>query len=360
MVNTVTLNESALQPYVNDFLKMDAKRTMKNGLVFMITHGVSLSRFKKLMAKLMAANDRFYQQKTMDFEKIDAVLADKDKAMLVKFFRYVKNKNNMGDVKKFKIPAGVKIDRVDADGVPAEWQIVPGASEDKVLLYYHGGGFFLSSPATHRALTIDIALQAKIKVLSVDYRLFPECTPEEMKEDGMRAYKWLLAQGIKPENIIIGGDSAGGGITLRTLLTLRDDGIQLPAGAVCISAIACSDLTDEPVMENLPTDAIFGTSGALILFGNMSPFFSDQDTPLNASLTGLPPLLFQATTCEMLFDHSRRMVEKAKEDGVEAELQSWDGLIHDFQLLGINYFPEAKKAIANIATFINNNVGKAQ
>jgi monoterpene epsilon-lactone hydrolase len=311
---------------------------------------------------MIAANERFYQMKVMDLEKIGGVLTDKEISMILRAYRYSTTKRGKDEWKKYEAPAGLRIEQIDAGGVPAEWQIVPGAAEDKVLLYYHGGGFCLLSPATHRPLTVEIAKQTKMKVLSVDYRMLPEHTAQNLMDDCLNAYKWLLARGIKPGNIIVGGDSAGGSITLMLLELLRNAGLPYPGGAVCISPSAAHDITEEGNMKNFTTDPTLGTNGVYILFmnlfKNLPKSFIENLAPLNASMKGWPPLLFQTTTCEILHDHSKRMVEKAKAAGVPAELQSWDGMIHVFQLFGFNYFPEAKEAIAKIAAFVNEHVRK--
>ncbi len=351
----VKLNESALKPYVNDYCKMDLKRTRKNAALYMITHFMNITKFLKLMAKVVAATDRFVETKNMNLEQIGGALTDKEAFTLLRVIRYTVEKAGKDELKKYKVPAGVKIEQVDAGGVPAEWQTVPGASEEKILLYYHGGGFCLMSPATHRILTIDLALKTKMKVLSVDYRMLPEHTPMDIMADGISVYKWLLSRDFKPENIIIGGDSAGGGIILFALLKLRDEGVMMPRATVCLSPVADFNMADEKLLQNVATDPVLGTSGIMMLFMNLLrsiPKELEKILPLNASLKGLPPMLFQATTTEMLFTHSKRMVERAKADGVQAELQAWDGLIHDFQAAGLNYFPEAKEATAKIADFI--------
>ncbi len=356
----VVLIKSALKPHVNEFLKMDFKRSIKYVGWYLITRFVSISKLKAVMGKLLAANDRLYQTKTMDLEKISGVLTDNEISLILKAYRYSTKKVGKDEWKKYKAPAGLRIEPVDAGGVPAEWQILPGAAEDKVLLYFHGGGFCLLSPATHRPLTVEIAKQTKVKVLSVDYRMLPEHTVQNMLDDCLNAYKWLLARGVKPGNIIVGGDSAGGFITLALLKLVRDAGLPVPGGAVCISPPAATDITGEGSMKNFTTDPTLGTSGLYILFTNLfkniPKTLTDGLSPLNASLKGWPPLLFQVTTCEILYDHSKRVVEKAKADGVPAELQAWDGMIHVFQLFGINYFPEAKEAIAKIAAFINDRL----
>nr|MDO8118743.1 alpha/beta hydrolase [Candidatus Sigynarchaeota archaeon] len=359
----VKLNEDALKPHVIEHLKKNGKQFMKNAFLYMITHGVNPNKVKELFEKLMGANDRFYELKSLDLEKIGGAFTDQEIILLLKLQRHVQNKGSMADWKRYKkqkVPAGLDIDHVDAGGVQAEWQFVPGAADDKVLLYYHGGGGCLFSPATHRILTVDIAMKAKVAVLSVDYRLLPEHTINDALEDCIRAYKWLIDRGIKPKNIIMGGDSAGGSLALVTLLQLRDAGLALPGCAVCISPVVDNDFTSEAVLANFTSDPSLGTNGTVVFFTNIHQKFPKEDieklTPIKASLKGLPPMLVQATTTEMLFDGCKRLVLKAKADGTQAELQYWEGLTHDFQIGGMNYYPEASEASENIATFIRGRL----
>jgi acetyl esterase/lipase len=142
-------------------------------------------------------------------------------------------------------------------------QIVDAAREDRVLLYLHGGGWVLGSPNGHRLLTTELGWAARMRVLSVDYRLAPEHPYPAQLEDCTSAYKWLLSQGLRPKNIIIAGDSAGGSLTLTSLLKLRDEGIPLPGGAVCISPSTDISFTDDSYFENGETDPILETWGPL-------------------------------------------------------------------------------------------------
>jgi acetyl esterase/lipase len=246
---------------------------------------------------------------------------------------------------------------VDAGGVPAEWQIVPKAANNKVILYFHGGGFVMMSPKTHRLLTLEIAKITKMRVLSVDYRLAPEHPHPAALEDCVKTYKWLLSQGFKAKNIVIAGDSAGGNLTLTTLIKLRDIGIELPAGGVALSP--ATDLTNssETFYKNAETDPILADRG---VFWWTTSFLAGADpsdpyiSPLLADLKGLPPLLLQVSTTEMLYDHSTRFIERAKAAGVNATLQEWNDTIHVFQGFGLKALPEAKEAIEKIGNFICN------
>ncbi|MEX2683863.1 MAG: alpha/beta hydrolase [Candidatus Sigynarchaeota archaeon] len=242
-----------------------------------------------------------------------------------------------------------------ANGVKAEWQVAPVVMEDHVLLYYHGGGFAAGSPLTHRLLTVTIGRATRTRVLSVDYRLYPEVTLPEEIADCFSAYKWLLSRGTKPGNIIIAGDSAGGFLVLATLLKNRDEKVPMPAAGICISPVVDLTWSGDSFFKNMPSDPGLGTSGlAMIMAIAASSMGLDPKDPalalLDAKLEGFPPLLFQVAETEMLFDDSRRFVEKAKRAGVYAVLQSWDGMTHGFQTnLDL---PETKEAIDKIKEFV--------
>ena len=135
----------------------------------------------------------------------------------------------------FAPPADIRYEPVDAGGVPAEWTIAPGARADRALVYLHGGGYCVGSVATHRGLTARLSRTAALRVLSVDYRLAPEHPHPAAVEDAVAAVRHAYASGLEPARVAVAGDSAGGGLTVATLLALRDRGLPLPAAGVCIS-----------------------------------------------------------------------------------------------------------------------------
>jgi len=148
--------------------------------------------------------------------------------------------------KVFPTPPEVKVERVSAPAAPAEWLRPPGAVAGRVVLYLHGGGYVIGSPRSHRHLAAAIASAAAASALLLDYRLAPEHPFPAAVDDATAAYRWLLDQAIAPEHVVIAGDSAGGGLTVATLLALRDARVPLPAGGVCISPwvdLTCSGET---------------------------------------------------------------------------------------------------------------------
>lgn len=139
------------------------------------------------------------------------------------------------DARWAKIPKDIEISSINIDTIPAEWIMPQDADKNKIILYLHGGGYCMGSCITHRPLMGNIAHVSKVGGLLLDYRLASEYPFPAALEDSTTAYKWLLNEGFLPHNIVIAGDSAGGGLTLATLISLRDNNIPLPAAGVCIS-----------------------------------------------------------------------------------------------------------------------------
>jgi epsilon-lactone hydrolase len=253
---------------------------------------------------------------------------------------------------EFPLPEGVSIASAEVDGIKAEWIRAANAEANRVILYFHGGGYLIGSLSSHRHITTSISQAASATVFAVDYRLAPEHPFPAPVLDAVSAYKWLLQQGIEPNQIVIAGDSAGGGLTLATLLTLRDESITLPAAAVCISPWV--DLTNTAESFQKMPDPML-TKNELDQFAQ--GYLQGQDaknplaSPLFADLHGLPPLLIQVGTQEHLYDDSVGLEARAKEAGVDATLEVWDEMIHVW-----HYFhpmlQEGRDAIARIGEFV--------
>lgn len=312
--------------------------------------------FPALYQRLMKGNELFFKNKGASTAGDWASYFKKDEMLfLARVFRFGFDHVSNMDQKTHPIPKNVNVEATNAGGVSAEWQTVPGAGKDRVILYLHGGGFIMGSPNSHRLLTVALGQLTKLRLLSLNYRLAPEHPHPAPLEDCTAAYKWLLSTGITPKNIVIAGDSAGGNLTLTTLVKLRNDKVPLPAGAVCLSPLTDHTGSSDSFWKNAVTDPLLADTG---LFWWGPAYLAGTDprdplvSPVYADLKGLPPLLFQASTTEMLFDDSRRMAERAKAAGVNATLQTWKDMVHVFQGFGLNDLPEAKEAINKIAEFI--------
>jgi acetyl esterase/lipase len=284
-----------------------------------------------------------------------AVISKQEMVTLAGMLRNMFEKMATLRMEQNPLPADLQVVQVDADGVPAEWQIVRGAAEDRVMLYFHGGGWVFGSAYGHRPLTVALGKVTKRGVLSVNYRLAPEHPYPAGLRDCTKAYQWLLRQGFKPSNIIIAGDSAGGNLTLTTILNLRDNGTPLPKGAVCFSPSTTLDTFDPSHGETDPILADIGAFWWMFAYlGVENPVDSKNPlvSPLLADLHGFPPVLVQATPVEILFEPARQFVERAKAAGVDAILQTWDGMIHVWQLFGLGVFPEAQEAIDKVGEWV--------
>lgn len=253
----------------------------------------------------------------------------------------------------FPLASDVTVEKVSADGVPAEWISAPGAKTDRAILYLHGGGYVIGSINTHREMCSRIARASAARVLLIDYRLAPENPHPAAVEDAVKAYEWLLTQGVSPKRIAVAGDSAGGGLTVATLVALRDRKIALPAAGVCLSPWVDLEGTGESCTTKAKEDPMVTKDGLVQLAGL---YLGGKDVrtplaaPLYADLAGLPPLFIQVGTAEILLDDANRLAERAKKAGVAVELEVWDGLIHVFQLFPM--LPEASEAVKKIGAFV--------
>ena len=254
-----------------------------------------------------------------------------------------------------KPPADIDFRSERIDGIPCLWVKAMGAEPEKLILYLHGGGYiFCSAHTTHKDILWRLSVASKCRVIAPDYRLAPEHPYPAALEDSIKVYRWLLDQGYKPENIVIAGDSAGGGLTYGTVLKIRDIGLPLPAATVAMSPWTDLAVTGESVITNLKRDALIPGDGLpegaqyyLAGASTRDPYAS----PLYGDPTGLPPTLIQVSKDEVLLDDSRRLAAKYRAAGVPCELELWDGMPHVWQTL-VMFIPEGKTAINRIGAFI--------
>lgn len=254
----------------------------------------------------------------------------------------------------FPPPDGTRFEPADSEGVVAEWATAPGASSELIILYLHGGGYCLGSIASHRGLAGHLSEATGARILMVEYRLAPENPHPAAVEDALAAYRWIVGK-IEPSRLTVGGDSAGGGLTLATLVAARDAGLPLPACAFVISPWVDLEGNGESMTTRSEDDPILS---AEILKVFAERYLAGQDArlplaaPLHADLTGLPPLLIQVGDSEVLLDDSQRLAERARRAGVEVRLEVWPEMIHVWHFFAAAG-PEAKKGLAEIADFLN-------
>ena len=257
------------------------------------------------------------------------------------------------------LPEGARFESVVAGGVPSEWMDMPESVPGKVLLLLHGGGYNAGSPKTHRRMAAHLARETGMRVLVPDYRLAPEHPFPAGVKDALLAYGWLLSQGLSETDIVVGGDSAGGGLALSMLLALREANAKMPLAAVLLAP--WTDLTvSSPSYETLrDKDPIITREGlreaGLWYAGNRDPA-DPMLSPLFADPSGLPPLLIHAGGDEVMLDDSVRFAQKAQLAGVATTLKVWPGLWHVFH--GEPHVPEAAAAIGEIGAFVKDQMGR--
>lgn len=245
---------------------------------------------------------------------------------------------------------------VSADDVPCVWIIPPDASKDKVLLYLHGGGFVYGLTPPHLQMGAYLAQKIRARILMVDYRVAPAHPFPAALDDCVTAYRWLLKKGFSAQNIAVAGDSAGGNLTITSLLKLRDDGDPLPAGEVCLSPV--TDLTNKtnPHQEIrdplLPAKAVRFYNKAYVAQNNArNPLIS----PVFADLRGLPPLLIHVGEDEILRDDAVRIASLAESMHVDVRLEIYPRMWHVWQ---INLsLPQAIQSLDDIAHFLEVHLG---
>jgi acetyl esterase/lipase len=245
----------------------------------------------------------------------------------------------------------VRRGRLELGGVEI-WETAPVASsQDSTWLYFHGGGYVVCSPRTHGQLLARLAVGG-FRCLAPDYRLAPEHPFPAALDDALAVYRALVDHGTDPDRLVVGGDSAGGGLALALLLRLRDAGETMPRAAVLLSPWVDLTASGESITQNAAQDYLsedvlrcFATAYA----GAVEPR-DPRVSPLYADLTALPPLLVQVGGAETLLSEGRELVRRARAAGVEATLEEWPGAIHAFQVLS-PLAPGSRKAIAAAAAF---------
>ena len=259
-----------------------------------------------------------------------------------------------------RIPAGTETRPLLVNGIAAEWVHASGAQTDSAILYLHGGAFVMGSPATHRELAARLSTITKAKMLVLDYRLAPEHPFPAAVQDAISAYGWLLDNGYAEKRLAIGGDSAGGGLTLQTLIALRDKGRSLPAAAFFLSPVTDwvrfdgESYSTRAGVDPMNTLETCKYTAALYVGDN------DPETPLlypiNMDLSGLPPLCVHVGDHEVLLNDSIRLAERARASNVAVELKVWLDMWHVFQMYA-SFVPEARQSLEEIGRFVVNHIG---
>lgn len=245
-----------------------------------------------------------------------------------------------------------KIGDMDARLVSAE-----GAGKQRTMLYLHGGGYVIGSIRSHYGLAGRLSEASDASVLQIDYRMAPENPFPAAIDDALSAYRWLLDEGHAAGSIVIAGDSAGGGLTIATLVAIKDAGLATPAAGICMSPWVDLEGLGESMTTKADVDPLVQKDGLLnwagLYLGDADPR-TPLAAPLYADLSGLPPLLIQVGTAETLLDDARRLYEKAVAAGVDTCLEEWDDMIHIWHFFA-PMLSDGRKAISRIAEFASEH-----
>ena len=257
-----------------------------------------------------------------------------------------------------KLPADVTVQKVTANGVPAEWTSTPTAAADTVILYLHGGGYVIGSLDSHRHMVAEIGRASKARTLAVDYRLAPEHPFPAAVDDTVAAYKFLLDSGIKANRVVVAGDSAGGGLVVGAILAIRSAGLPTPGAAWCISPWVDMEALGASFTDRAATDPTVQKAGIQFMaqqyLGGADPR-APFAAPIHGDLAGLPPMLIQVGACETLLDDSLQLARLAGMADVPVDLQIWPEMIHIWHI----YHPAldaGRRAIAAGGAFVQKTL----
>lgn len=253
----------------------------------------------------------------------------------------------------------VHIEPFNLGGMAAEW-IAPKAGDNGlVFIYLHGGGYGMGSIQSHRALCARLALNTGCKMLLIDYRLAPEHKFPCAVEDAVKAYNFLRLSGHPANRIVIGGDSAGGGLTICTLLRIKEFGLDMPLAAVCMSPWMDLEGNDPRMLDKQKEDPFIDIK-SIQIWGQQyagHDLHNPLASPKYASLQGLCPLLVQVGTAEVLYYDSITLREHCERDGVEFIFEEYKDMVHVFQTFG-GFLNESDTAIARIGEFVKQRISQ--
>jgi monoterpene epsilon-lactone hydrolase len=262
---------------------------------------------------------------------------------------------------KYSVPPELKLEHAEVGGIPGDWLTMPGADAKRVVLYIHGGAFVLGSARGYRSMCARLAKATRARIFAVDYRLAPEFPFPAAIQDAAGAYRGIVKQGVAPSSIVIAGDSAGGNLTVATLLSLRESEVPLPAAGVCISPWVDLECAGETMKTKANVDPLCEHDSMLLEAGLYLNGHTARDplaSPIHADLHGLPPLLIQVGTEETLLDDSTRLAKRAEEAGVPVTLEIFEGMPHVWHVFA-DYLPEAQQAIEKIGEFVIGKTARA-
>ena len=260
---------------------------------------------------------------------------------------------------RFAMPDDVTVEDVEVGEMAGRWITAAGADPDRVTLLLHGGGFSAGSLNSHQRLGADLSAACGTRVLLIEYRLAPEHPVPAGLDDCVLAYRWLLDQGFKPGHLAIAGDSAGGGLAVSTALCLKEDGLDQPAALVALSPwvnMACDGETMDSKAKDDPVATQAGLLRAAEDYLNGHDNKDPLVSPVFGDLRGLPPILIQVGSREILLDDSRKLAVRARADDVPVRLEEWPGQFHVWHMMA-DWLTDGRRAIAGVGAFVRHHMG---
>jgi acetyl esterase/lipase len=291
---------------------------------------------------------------TSEIEGVRALLAGKPRPV-----GWAERRQRMDEICAIDPPAAdIAFSAVEIGGIPAEWSLAPSSDPSKVLLYLHGGGYCSGSIRSHRGMVAEIGRAAGVRTLALGYRLAPEHPFPAALDDALAAFRFLRASGVPAARIVLGGDSAGGGLSLATTLSLRAAGEELPGLLWLLSPWVDLEMTGASMASKDAVDPLIHHD---YLVGLAEPYIASADprdplvSPLHADLTGLPPTLVQVGACETLLDDAVRIAGKLGAANVPTSLEIWPDMIHAWPLWW-QRLAAGRQAIASAGRFIRETL----
>ncbi|MFX1575439.1 MAG: alpha/beta hydrolase [Promethearchaeota archaeon] len=316
-----------------------------------------ISKVHKKLGKLIEDSFEFRRKLAREFATQkgiplkDLASGNVEDKIMMEFNRHISN--NLGKERGKNIPTDVRIEGFKIGHIPAEWISIPGASEESVFYHLFGGGYIMGTLESRRWIPYHISRNTHLRCLNIEYRLAPEYPFPAALEDSIESYKWLISKGFDPKKIIIGGESAGGGLAIATLMKLKELKIKLPAAGVLMSPWADLTGNGDSIIRNQKFEPLI-KDGIM----NMAKSYAQKESldnplisPVFADLKGLPPLLIQAGSIEALVDDSITLAERAKTAGVEVKLEVYENMTHVFQNF-VEELSESRKAFESVNDFI--------
>jgi len=252
----------------------------------------------------------------------------------------------------------VVFEQYSVGGITVERVTPKCVSKGKVILYFHGGAYCLGSAKTHRSLSSHLASSSNVQVVLPNYRLAPEHPFPAAQDDALLCYKALLSEGYSPSDIIVGGDSAGGGLALSLLVRLQREGMSFPAGQILLSPFVDLTLSGRSIVERRKREPMLAQAWiaqGVEMYASEKYITDAACSPLFANLEGFPPTKIQVGSEEVLFDDADRLAKKARESGVEVYLEEFEGCWHVFQLQ-VGTLSAADHAVESLAKFIRQKL----